>query len=318
MKKKKVLITGGTGFAGSHLAQLILNDEAVELHLTHIGPVSQSLRQLLGEKVIYHKVDLTDLEATRELIKKIVPDQIYQLASVATVGSSHLDPAKVLNFNQAIILNVLESIKECSPLAHVLIISSAEVYGACKPEELPISEKNPLQPANIYGVSKVSQDLLAQVYARSFNLRIIIARPFNHIGERQELGFVVSDFAHQVALIEKGRASYLSVGNLEARRDFCDVKDIVAGYQLLMEKGQVGEVYNLGSGQAVTMSEVVNQLAQLATVDFTVKVDRSRLRPSDIPEMRADCSKAQQLGWQQHSTMQKALERTLNYWRQNL
>ncbi len=315
--KKKVLITGGTGFAGSHLAQLLREDPAVELHLTHVSPVKDEINSLLGDSVQYHQVDLQDSAAVTKLFQAVQPDEVYQLASAAAVGKSHQHALKVLSMNQAIAANVLEAVRIESPQAKVVLISSAEVYGVSLPDELPITEDHPLRPANPYGVSKVTQDLLAGVYAHSFNLDIVIARPFNHIGERQESGFVVPDFTQQVIKVEQGVQDKMRVGNLDTKRDFSDVTDIVSAYVLLMEKGITGEVYNIGSGIAYSMQEVVDMLRAQSQVEIMLEVEESRLRPADIPIMQADASKIKALGWEPQSSLEAALIRVVRYWRGN-
>ncbi len=314
---KKVLITGGTGFAGSHLAQLLRCDAGIELHLTHMSPVKEEIISLLGETVQYHQVDLQDSAAVTQLFQTVQPDEVYQLASAAAVGKSHEHALRVLTMNQTIAANVLESVRVETPHAKVVLISSAEVYGISQPEELPITEDHPLRPANPYGVSKVAQDLLAGVYARSFNLHIVIARPFNHVGERQESGFVVPDFTQQVIKIEQGAQEKMRVGNLETKRDFSDVTDVVAAYALLMVKGKPGEVYNIGSGVAYSMQEVVDMLRAQSQVKIDLEVEEARLRPADIPIMQADARKIRALGWEPQSTLEAALTRVVRYWRGN-
>lgn len=312
---KKVLITGGTGFAGSHLVELLQVNPNLELHVTHVAPVPDQVASLFNQQVQYHEVDLTNQEAVQNLFSTIVPDEIYQLASIAAVGESHTQTRKVLPLNQSLIINMVESMRICSPAAKMLVISSAEVYGRSQTHELPIKEDHPLRPANPYGVSKVTQDLLAAVYARSFDLNIVIARPFNHIGERQERGFVVSDFARQVVLAKRGEQAEINVGNLDAQRDFTDVKDTVKAYRLLMEHGKLGEVYNIGTGRVLSIREVIEIMQSIAGTHIPLHVDESRLRPSDIPVMNADATKISALGWAPESTIELALERVLNYWR---
>lgn len=315
--KKTILITGGTGFAGSHLAQAIshaFDPEQLSLHLTHIAPVPEEPKQLVPNAT-FHQVDLTDREQVDAVFETVMPDEVYQLASIAMVGNSHSTTETILQANTAIICHVLDAMREKSPSAKMVVISSAEVYGKSMPEELPISENHQLRPSNPYGVSKMTQDALARVYVESYGLHIVIARPFNHIGERQEPGFVVSDFAKQVVAIEQGKSAALKVGNLDAQRDFTDVKDIVQGYMTLMENGVPGEAYNLGSGTSHSMSDVVAILQELSNVTWDIEQDTSRLRPADIPIMVADSTKARALGWYPQSTMKDAVARTLSYWR---
>ncbi len=315
-QKERVLITGGTGFAGSHLAELLAQSpEKYELHLTHITSVPTSLRELLPT-ALFHEIDLTDLVAVRSLITEVIPTQIYQLASIPVVGDSFARATDIFQANTAVIHNLLEVVREVVPSARVLVVTSAEVYGiSTRPGELPISEDHALRPVNPYGISKVTQDLLTDCYRRAFDLQLVRVRPFNHIGERQQAGFAVSDFARQIVAVERGEATELHVGNLSSQRDFTDVKDMVRGYQLLLEKSVVGEVYNLGSGIAVSMQSVVDQLCSYSTAPISVVQEESRLRPSDIPIMQADASKARELGWQATIPLSDTLQRILGYWR---
>ncbi|MBP7875850.1 GDP-mannose 4,6-dehydratase [Candidatus Woesebacteria bacterium] len=315
-QKERVLITGGTGFAGSHLAELLAQSpEKYELHLTHITSVPTSLRELLPT-ALFHEIDLTDLVAVRSLITEVNPTQIYQLASIPVVGDSFARATDIFQANTAVIHNLLEVVREIVPLARILVVTSAEVYGiSISPKELPISEDHALRPVNPYGISKVTQDLLTDCYRRAFGLQLIRVRPFNHIGERQQVGFAISGFARQIVAIERGEATELHVGNLTSQRDFTDVKDVVRGYQLLLEKGIVGEVYNLGTGTALSMQSVVDQLCSYSTAPIEVVQEESRLRPSDIPIMQADASKARELGWQAKIPLSDTLQRILGYWR---
>lgn len=313
-----VLITGGTGFAGSHLAELLARSpERYELHLTHVTPVPEMVAALLPT-AHFHQIDLTNTQAVRDLITKLKPAQLYQLASIPVVGDSFARASEILTVNTSVVHNILEAVHTIVPQTRVLVVTSAEVYGvSTTPAELPITEEHPLRPVNPYGVSKVTQDVLSECYARAFGLEIIRVRPFNHIGERQQTGFVVSDFASQIVAAERGGDTVLHVGDLTAARDFTDVKDMVRGYQLLMEHGSGGEVYNLGTGVAVSVQSVVDQLLALSTAAITVEPDPSRLRPSDVPILQADAGKARALGWHPEIPLSQTLERILGYWRQS-
>lgn len=314
--KEIVLITGGTGFAGSHLAELLAQSpDRYELHLTHLTSVPPALPALLPSAHL-HQLDLTELAAVRALLTKVQPTMIYQLASIPIVGDSFARAVEVLQANTSVVYNLLEAVREKTPKARVLVVTSAEVYGVSLNEsELPIAEDHPFRPVNPYGISKVTQDLLTDCYHRAFGLQLIRVRPFNHIGERQPVDFSISDFARQIAAIEKGTASTLSVGNLIGKRDFTDVKDMVRGYQILMEQGVVGEVYNLGTGVAVSMRSIVDQLCALATTKIQVEEERARFRHLDIPIMQADATKARALGWQPTIPLPTTLARILGYWR---
>lgn len=311
-----VLISGGTGFAGSHLVeQLIQHTDPRLVHVTHVAEIPDYMVGLLP-KENFHSVDLTDQEATLALIKSLQPEKIYHLAAFASVGDSFEKSRVVLQNNMTLQLTLLEALRTVNSQARVLVIGSADGYGVSEAEEVPIEETHPFRPINPYAVSKVAQELLAYAYWKSYGLQIIRVRPFNHIGERQTEAFAVSSFAKQIVALEKDEATTLKVGNLDAVRDFSDVKDMVRAYFLLMEKGQVGEVYNVGSGTGVAVSSVVQQLAQLAKKPVTIEVDQSRIRALDIPVIIANNEKIKRLGWQPTIPLEQSLQRVLDYWRE--
>ncbi|MFZ1721134.1 MAG: GDP-mannose 4,6-dehydratase [Microgenomates group bacterium] len=311
---KKILITGGTGFVGTHLVQLLQQSADHEIHVTSYGATSESVLQMLGN-VRVHKIDLTDQKATTDLLAKIQPHQIYHLASFSSVADSLGNVKKVLENNIGLQVSLLEAVSEKCPSARILIVSSAEVYGLSEDGENPISENHPLRPVNPYAVSKVTQDLLAFSYYKSKGLNIIRARPFNHSGAGQLAHFAVPSFAKQIVDIEKGAHPVLKVGNLQAIRDISHVSDVVQAYVLLMERGSVGEVYNIGTGTGVSMSQVVETLIGLSDTQITVEIDPDRLRPLDIPEMIANNEKITHLGWKPSHTLKDTLNDVLSWYR---
>lgn len=313
-----ILITGGTGFAGSHLVDhLIEQNETIasKLHLTTYSDVPDYLAKIIPAENI-HKVDLTDTTATNALIEQLKPKQLYHLAAFSSASNSFEKSRHALLNNIGLQLNILEAVQQYSPETRILVISSADGYGISESEsEIPISENHPFRPINPYAVSKVAQELMSYAYAKSFNLHVVRVRPFNHIGERQTEEFAIPAFAKQIVAIERGEQQVLRVGNLSAIRDFSDVKDIVRAYVLLMEKGADGEVYNLGSGEGVAMSTVVEKLSGLASVPVTQEVDETRIRPLDIPVFIANNEKIRKLGWQPTIPLDQSLQRVLDYWR---
>ena len=307
-----ILVTGGTGFAGSHLLEALAARGYQNLHTTSFG----SKLNLPTVQVQTHTVDLTQADAVRKLLETIRPTHIYHLASFAVVGSSFDKAESILQNNISLQFNLLESIRTICPDARVLTIGSAEEYGnVLQGNPSAISETAPLNPINPYAVSKVSQDLLAGSYFLAHKLNIVRARPFNHIGERQSPDFAIPSFAKQIVAIERGHQHSLTVGNLQAVRDFTDVKDMVQAYMLLMEHGQIGEVYNIGSGRGYTISEVLEKLCSLASTHITVTSDAAKLRPLDVPVTVADNRKIAALGWQPTIPLEQTLLRILNYWR---
>lgn len=317
MKKQDttILITGGTGFAGSHLVDALLADGFEDIHVTAYGSNTSYVHQILPKANI-HQLDLTDKGETFKLLDQLKPNQIYHLAATAAVGSSYDTVKQTVNNNFELQLNLLEGVKNCCQEAKILIIGSALEY---QPQERPLKETDPLGPVNPYGVSKVLQDTLAYSYACSFNLQIIRCRPFNHIGERQSLGFAISDFAHQIAEIEQHsqekQTGTMCVGNLAAIRDFTDVKDMVQAYMLLMEKGEISQVYNIGSSQGYNLKNQVKKLIQMSTAQIEIKVDQDKFRPLDVPQVIANNDKIKQLGWSPTITIDQTLKRVLNYYR---
>ncbi len=313
---QSILITGGTGFAGRHLIQALIEQGYTNLHTTHY--TKTSLPEVVkNEKVQLHELNLTDPAAVVELIKTVHPIQIYHLAAFAAVGKSFEQAEALLQNNIMLQLHLLNAVKEFAPQAKVLIIGSAEEYGRL-PIELKnrkISETFPLNPVNPYAVTKVTQDLLAQAYYFSFKLQILRVRPFNHIGEGQSVDFVIPAFASQIVAVEQDKQEVMKVGNLTSIRDFTDVKDMVQAYILVMNQGEIGDVYNIGSGQGWKISQVLDMLLTHSNRKITIQVDETRLRPSDVEYFVADATKVQKLGWHASIPLSETLERILNEWR---
>ncbi|MBU2543645.1 GDP-mannose 4,6-dehydratase [Patescibacteria group bacterium] len=318
MNQATILITGGTGFVGSHLVEALLKADQANIHVTSYSDNPGFVHALLPTNQI-RSIDLTDQTKTFELIKKLQPDQIYHLAALAAVGKSFKNTKQVLDNNNQLQLNVLEAVRQYVPHAKILAIGSAMEYDLITTypgfDPQAVSETYPLGPISPYAVSKVSQDLLAYAYAQSFNLNIIRVRPFNHIGERQSPDFAVSAFAKQIVAIENNQQKKIKVGNLTAVRDFTDVKDMVKAYLLLMEKGESGQVYNIGTGRGYSMQEVLDILMSLAKVKTEVEIDQTRIRPSDVPIAMADPRKIKSLGWKPTIELNETLKRVLAYWR---
>lgn len=317
---KKVLITGGTGFAGSHLVEHLLEKGGSEVHVTSFGNAPSTVSALLPAERI-HKLDITNEEDTAQLVKELQPDHIYHLAAIATVADSFTSPARSIVTNTLLQISILEAIRKHAPMARTLIIGSAQEYDFIGHESTgPISEDHPLGAVSPYGVSKIDQDLLALSYFYSYNLQIIRARPFNHIGELQTHQFAVASFAKQIAQAEistkPGETAVIKVGNMGAIRDFSDVKDMVRAYALLMEKGVVGEVYNIGSGVGYSMQTILTMLIAQSTQAITIETDPDRMRPLDVPSIVADITKIKKIGWAPTIPLETTLRRVLNYWRE--
>jgi len=289
-----ILVTGSSGFAGRHLTQ----------HL-----------KFRGHTALTPEIDLLNATETEVVISKQKFDAVIHLAAMAEVGTSLISPAKILRNNIFAQLNLLEAFRRRNSKAKILIICSADEYGGSQAG--PINENTPLMPSSPYAVSKVAQDFLGLQYYLAYGLNIIRLRPFNHIGEGQRTGFVVPDFAKQIVKIEKsGRPGEIMVGNLEAIRDFTDVKDMVRAYELALAKGRVGEVYNVGSGRGLKISYLLQELIKLSKAKIQIKVDKSRFRPGEYSQLICNPDKFMKAtGWKPVIPLEKTFERVLEWWR---
>jgi len=271
-------------------------------------------------RIALHLADLSDYGRVRELCARIRPDYVFHLAAQASVERSWLNPAETLVNNITAQLNLLQAVIDLRLESRMLVIGSADEYGAVRAEDLPIDENTPLRPINPYAVSKIAQDYLGYQYFLSHGLHVVRVRPFGHIGPRQGPGFVVADFARQLAQIEAGlQEPVIRVGNLSAQRDLTDVRDMVRGYYLALSRGKAGEVYNLGSARAYAISEILDKLLQMSRVPVRVETDTSRLRPSDIPILVCDSRRLRaDTGWQPERDISDTLREVLDYWRERI
>ncbi len=315
----KILTTGATGFVGSHLIEYLFgknNDN--EFYGTYLSDDSLKNLDKVKNRISLTKLDLSNEKEVFELVEKVRPDIIFHLAAMASPADSFSSPAESVINNIHSQINLLEGVRRSNLIdAKILVISSAEIYGDVDKNELPIDENVNFRPTNPYAVSKLAQDFLGLQYFLSYNLKIIRVRPFNHIGPRQSTGFVVAAFAKKIVEIEKGkRNGVLTVGNLEAKRDFTDVRDMVKAYDLAVSKGAFGEVYNLGSGISYKISDILDKLLSLSKAKIKVEVDRSLFRPIDNPDLVCNATKFKKLtGWTPEIGIDTTLKDTLDYWR---
>lgn len=316
----RVLITGMTGFVGSHLAELLLAQEGILLFGTQRWRSRTDYIEHLMERITLCDCDLRDASSVRKLITTSRPDRIFHLAAQSFVPMSWSAPSETTVTNVISQINLLEAVRECGVPARIHIAGSSDEYGLVHEDELPVRETNPLRPLSPYAVSKIAQDLLGYQYAQSFKMHIVRTRAFTHTGPRRGEVFASSNFAKQIALIEAGQQEpVIRVGNLDARRDYSDVRDIVRGYWLSLECGEPGEVYNLCSGIDRPIREILEILLQFSTQRVTLEVDRQRLRPSDIPVLRGDRTKFfKRSGWKTEIPLEKTLEDLLNFWREKV
>jgi GDP-4-dehydro-6-deoxy-D-mannose reductase len=313
----KCLITGITGFAGSHLAEYLLSRGDCEVHgIVRWRSRTENIAHL-GDRISTHVGDIRDATAMYELIKSLRPDRIYHLAAQSFVPMSWIAPAETMTTNVIGQTNIFEAVRAAGCDTRIQLACSSEEYGMVLPEEAPIKESNPLRPLSPYGVSKVAQDLMGYQYHQSYGMKIVRTRAFNHTGPRRGEVFVTSNFARQIAEIEKQKKPpIIYVGNLDAVRDFTDVRDTVVAYYLALERGKPGDVYNIATGKGYKIREMLDMLVQLANVKIEVKQDAKRMRPSDVELLLGDASKLRkETGWEPKYKFEQTMKDLLDYWR---
>ena len=311
---KKGLIIGAAGFVGGYLIkEMYAND--MEIYVTKL-----SHEKFENPNAKIYDLDIMDKDAVTALLFEIRPDYIFHLAAQSSVGLAWKNPGLTVDVNIKGSINVMDSVRELFYKPRVLLIGSGEEYGHIRPGETPISEENALRPGNIYAATKVCQNMIANIYAKAYDLDLMLVRAFNHIGPGQAPMFVVSDFCKQVAEIEKGlRKPVMLVGNLAARRDFTDVRDVVSAYVRLIQQGIPGETYNVGSGQAREIREILNLIVSMSDAEITVEIDPNKIRPVDVPIIEADITKLNQLtGWRPQISIEQTIRETLDYWRDHI
>ena len=315
----KLLITGIAGFAGSHLAEYLLKENLGEVHgLIRTYNANQDNIKGIMDQITLHECDLSDAYSTTEVIKKVEPDYVFHLAAQAFVPKSWHAPQETISSNITGTVNLLEAIRKADIDPKIQFAGTSEEYGLVQPEETPITEENELRPMSPYGVSKVSMDHFGCQYHISYGLKVVVTRGFNHTGPRRGHVYVCSDWSKQIAEIEAGkRKPVMFTGNLEAKRDFTDVRNMVRGYYLAADKGKPGERYNIGSGKAYAMKEIQQMLFKMTDVEIENSPDPGRMRPSDVPLLLADYSKMKEAtGWEPKIPFEQTLEELLNYWRE--
>lgn len=309
----RVLITGAMGFAGSHLTDQCVA-EGWDVHGTC---VEAEMNQPRRPGLTPHLADLRDAAAIRRVVAEVQPDRVYHLAALASVAGAWADPAKTLTENLVMTLRVLDAVRLEAPGARVLTIGSSEEYGIVDPESFPIDESQPLRPIDPYGVSKVACETLARQHVYAYDMHVVCARPFNHVGPRQRRGFVLPDFAAQIAAIEREAVPpVLKVGNLNTARDFTDVRDVVRGYRLMLEAGEPGAAYNVCSGRLVRIGDMLDLLVGACAVPVKVQLDPALTRPIDRPASIGSFAKLQSAtGWRPAIPSAQSVLDTLDYWR---
>lgn len=311
----RALIIGAGGFVGDYLIEYLAKNNADEIYATKCSDQDYN-----NENARIYNLDILDKESIISLMYEIRPTHIFHLAAQSSVGVAWKNPALTIDVNIKGSVNVLDAIRELYYKPRILLIGSGEEYGHIKPEEVPIREDNHLRPGNIYAATKACQNMIGAIYAQAYDMDLMQVRAFNHIGPGQAPLFVVSDFCKQAAEIEKGlREPVIKVGNLMARRDFTDVRDVVRAYCLLAEKGRAGETYNVGCGNSVYINDILTMIISKARADISVEVDQSKIRPVDVPIIEADITKIEEtVGWTPQIPLEQTIEETLGYWREHL
>lgn len=313
----RALVTGAGGFVGKHLLSYLSSHTGWELHgNTHVPPKEDGHLS----NVKWSSYDLTSREQVVALAVQAKPDYVFHLAAQSNVQVAFKDPEATLMNNVLGQLHLLDALREHAPQARTLVVCSSEQYGLVRPEDIPIDEDTPFRPNNPYAVSKIAQDALAVQYFLSYKQQTIRVRPFNHIGPGQTEHFVTAAFARQVARIEAGlQEPVIYVGNLQAERDFTDVRDMVRAYLLAVTMGEPGEVYNIGSGKGYSIQWALDMLVAMSTARVEVKTDPARMRPADIPTLICDPTKFHNLtGWQPRIPIEQTLLDILDYWREKV
>ncbi len=315
LKDKKALIIGVEGFVGSYLVDCLHDEFNMEIYAT----------KLRGKKYENSKANIYDLDIMEKqeivnLLYAIRPDYIFHLAAQSSVSVAWKNPTLTIDVNIKGSINLMDSVRELFYKPRMIMIGSGEEYGHIRDGEVPISEDTVLRPGNVYAATKACQNMLGTIYAQAYDIDLILVRAFNHIGPKQAPLFVVSDFCKQVAEIElELRPPIIEVGNLNAKRDFTDVRDVVRAYAYLALYGKSGETYNVGSGHAVEIQSILEKIVSCSDKKIEVRVDPNKIRPVDVPIIEADIDKIQNTtGWQPEIPIERTLEEVLNYWRGEL
>lgn len=308
---KKGLVIGAAGFVGRYLVREMCNNE-IKTFVTKLPH-----EKFTEESVNVYDLDILDKDAIVNILYEIQPDYIFHLAAQSSVGVAWKNPLLTVDVNIKGSINVMDAVRELFYKPRVLLIGSGEEYGYIKPEETPIPEDNLLRPGNIYAATKACQNMIGSIYAKAYDMDLMMVRAFNHIGPGQAPLFVVSDFCKQVAEIEKGiREPVIMVGNLAAKRDFTDVRDVVKAYVKLIKQGSPGETYNVGSGSAQEIRQILEKVIAMSDVDIKIETDPNKIRPVDVPIIEADITKLSTLtGWKPEISVEQTIHETLDYWR---
>ncbi|VYT78559.1 NAD-dependent epimerase/dehydratase family protein [Clostridium tertium] len=306
---KKVLIIGINGFVGTHLSNEFKNN-GYRCYGADLNPIN------ICENIDMFSLDILDKKNVLDVFKVIRPDYIVNLAAISSVKLSWEIPQKTFDVNVNGTINILETIKELDLKTKLLLIGSSEQYGDIDYTKA-VSEEDELNALNPYGISKATQEKVAKLYSRVYGIDVMMVRAFNHIGPGQGKGFVVPDFVSQIVEIEKGILEpIIKVGNLSAERDFTDVRDIVSAYRLILENGNNGEVYNVGSGKAISIREILDIIVDKSRTKVKIEIDKNKFRPIDTPKIECNNRKLKsETGWNIKYSIDESIEDIIEYWR---
>ena len=306
----KALVVGGGGFVGPYLVRHLTKDLGYDVTVTKTEKETLTI-----DSAVVRNLDILDKNQISELLSEEKPDYLFHLAAQSSVAYSWKNPTLTVDVNIKGCVNLLEAVKDADKKPRVLLIGSGEEYGHIKKDECPIIEDNVLRPGNIYAATKSCQNMLGKIYSDAYGLDVMMVRAFNHIGPNQTPMFVVADFCKQVADIEKGKQEpVIYVGNLSAKRDFTDVRDVVKAYALLVKNGRRGETYNVGTGHAIEIRQILDEIIAMSDRDIEVKIDEKKLRPVDVPIIEPDIDKIRkEVGWQPVISLKQTLKETLEY-----
>ncbi|HMO17497.1 MAG TPA: GDP-mannose 4,6-dehydratase [Oligoflexia bacterium] len=329
----RALITGGAGFAGTHLAKhlvdcrddvaltyLPISSSDVSTDRKNIFKLEEERKGAVPKSVQHVALDVTNTGQVRQVLSLMQPDVLYHLAAMSFVPEAENKAEEALRVNGYGTYNLLKILKEFSPATRFLYVSTSEVYGVPRPGSLPLLEQAEIRPLSSYAVSKALGEHFAHKFSASENLFVVTVRPFPHVGPFQEDRFSLSSFAKQIALISLGRKEpIIEVGNIEVKRDFSDVSDIVRGYREAVLNGRNGEVYNLCSGISSSLSDLIKRMMKLAGVEAEIHVSDDRVRSSDISEHFGSSNKANRdFGWRPRVELDAMLNGILSYWLESL
>lgn len=312
---KKAIIIGAAGFVGGYLINHLKDDMKWEIYATKL-----SMEKIERKDIEVYNLDILNKEEIIKIFEKIKPDYVFNLAAQSSVSLSWKNPLLTIDINIKGVINILDAVREIDKYnPRIILIGSSEEYGNVKEDEIPVKEENNLRPGNIYAVTKVCQNMIGKIYSDAYGMDIVNVRAFNHIGPKQAPIFVVSDFCKQVSEIEKGlREPIMYTGNLEAKRDFTDVRDIVRAYSALALNGKRGETYNVGSGKAVSIKEILDIILKNSAKNIEIRRDEKRYRPIDIPIIEADIEKLRKvIDWRPEILLEESIKEIVSYWRKN-